>query len=327
MSPRKDDQDVIPDARVLGLLLAHILGNNYALLSLFSGDLDELVDKEDALANRLSDVTLRAAAGLPLLWAYVWGLEGATGEDLWPDTLLSGQLEQNADGTTQGKLLRITLDILLLATRHNADLFLMRTNLPSLPDFLFTRIYGREEPRPVEVTFPARDEWYQNAGAEDSQPLSEWTAPTASLRSLYLKLLRNLLRAGVTPAHTRRLFTLVRSLRPEREKSEPEKLDMESSSSEEPTADDASSDRLRKASRMSPMRIALPDPSMPNESLNAEVLDMIRDLMPARTPASFVFRGGKGGAEGGLEIADLKHAWPSSTRGFIFTVGIFCLPS
>jgi hypothetical protein len=285
LAPLRALAPTAPDARVLGLLLAYLFGNNYALLSVF-GELDV-----SALEAQLGEIALRCADGLPLWWAYVCGLGGEDSGDLFPDALLTGDLEADP-------LVHATIQIFCLLSRQLPDALLLRKHLPRLPEFLFTRIYGREDPRPVQVTFPPRPEWYADADAEDVRPCPEWVAPGAELRALYAELLGNLLKGGVAPEQAWRLFELVRHVTP----GTPASQDSE-------TKPEPEEDESRRGPISRNLKVVIPE----TETLDDDILNMIHSLMPRCTPDMFVFRG-----HGGVELRDMAHAWPSSTRGFMF---------
>lgn len=311
----------------LGLLLSHILDNNYTLRSLFAdvGTVDS-ASVCQWLDDKLGEVFLRRADALPLLWSYVWGLEdeadGSSTDQTIPYTKVlecaSGEREQDE---ARAKLALITIRILDIAARSSkANAMLIQSRLPWLSDFLVTRIYGLAPKREFEDTFPARIEWFQNANAEDgpeTQPT--WVAPSDQLRAAYLSLLRQQLQCGVTTPLTWRLVQLVRKVPPA---PAPKPAAIASSGTVTPTTEQEQENESpsRPFRGKTPLKITMPSaPDDKDESLVHEVLDLLKIAMQNQTPSAFILRGARGNAEGGLEIPDLGRVWPNSTKGLIFT--------
>lgn len=286
---------------MFSLLLAHILDNNYALLSLFKGgghDIDaEALDK-------VGDVRLRWPAAIPLLWAYVLGPPpSAKGKEraVLHDSARSGQVERDASPLQQ-KLILVLFRVLLLAAKSTPNLYLIKSFLPELGDFLITRLYGWGAPRQFDDTFPAREEFF--ADADESKAASlEWSAPDSELREVYLSLLKRVLEAGTTTEETWRLFSLVRKVPATGRSSTPQ-----------PETPDSSGNPFKGKA---PLKIATDTP-LEEETLDREVLDLIHNAMTNRNPDSFVFRSNHNDASG-IEVPDLGKPWPSSTRGFFFS--------
>ncbi|KAL7420576.1 Beige protein-like 1 [Cryptotrichosporon argae] len=199
------------DGQVLGLLLAHILSNNYALLSLFA-DLGDMADVEQRLG---SDLVLRSTGGLKLLWAYLWdsdhGTSGSTDGRFAFDWVAAGQSEGVDGDDDRARLVELSMRVLLAAAGSStANLLVIHARLPGLTDFLCTRLYGPEPKRHYETTFPAREDWYAPSERAESPAPPAWRAPLASLRGVYLALLRRMLEAGVSQAQAWRLFSLLK---------------------------------------------------------------------------------------------------------------------
>ncbi|WOO83333.1 Beige 1 [Vanrija pseudolonga] len=323
-----------PDVRILGLLLAHILNNNYSLLSIFGSpeSIDSVLKSEDALTSKLGEVTISKPAALPLLWSYLWGLSDAepvspkgkereTGEE---DVLFAGGFEPTSG--LKPKLVLLVIQIFRLAAVSAAGLFQLKNYLPSLADFLLTRLYGWAPERKFAVTFPAREEWYQNASAEDAPPKPTWTPAEEPLRAAYLALLKRLLEAGTSPEQTWRLFQLVRKVPPRPKPLTPIQEGNEDSGAGTPNAAQSpppSASSAKSLRGKANLKLVVPPSPQGEETLDLEVLEVIHKAMHARTPDVFVFRGGQGIADGGIETSDIGRNWPSSTKGFIFTSWIY----
>ncbi|KAL1405839.1 Beige protein-like 1 [Vanrija albida] len=322
-----------PDVRILGLLLAHILNNNYSLLSIFGSpeSIDSVLKSEDALTSKLGDVTISKPAALPLLWAYLWGLSDAepvspkgkerdTGEE---DVLFAGGFG-GPPGSLKAKLVLLVIDIFRLAAISAAGVFQLKNYLPTLADFLLTRLYGWAPERQFAVTFHAREEWFQNANAEDAPPKPTWTPAEEPLRSAYLALLKRLLEAGTSPEQTWRLFQLVRKVPPKAKPLTPIQEANEDSGAGTPNAlsPPPSASSAKSFRGKATLKVVVPAPPL-EETLDLEVLEIIHKAMHARTPDVFVFRGGHAIADGGIELSDIGRSWPSSTKGFIFTSWIY----
>ena len=317
-----------PDSRVLAHLMSHALNDNYSILSVVT-ESQSYTDED--LREKLGEVTVRRGAVLPLLWAYLWGLDASLTsgtrkgkerdyEDVLEERLLhSGELEDAANGT----LLRTVMQILQLAAQSSTgNIFAIRRHLPRLDDFLMTRVYGYTKERKYEITFPARHDWCDDLPDDETDQLP-WTRPSKELRAVYLALLRRVLEGGVEQQLVWRLFSLV--------KVSANALDQRSTGTSgistpltSPPLDGstpAAATSIPKArKRPKPaLHISTTIKSDDEERLDPEVLDLIRHCMKARWPGAFVF-GGSGDAEGGLELRDMVKAWPSGQKGFNFSV-------
>ncbi|BEI85638.1 hypothetical protein CcaverHIS002_0510390 [Cutaneotrichosporon cavernicola] len=310
-----DDADTA-DAEVLGILLSHLLGNNYTLRSLFTGP------KVDADAV-LKDAHLRWAQGLPLLWAYIWGLEKG---DLEREALYDGAREATATPAVW-----LTLCVIRALAADRTNLLLIRANLPALPEFLVTRIYGYEPERHFDVTFPPRDEWFQNVQAEPVAPAREWFAPSAEGRALYLSLLQRVVTGGMDTQITWRLFQLVRKAPPKPPRIEPDSI--ASSGAATPIARPASPgaefvtpastpgpDTPRSQKKRPTLKIKLSPPL--HESLDTEVLDLVRRAMRSHNPHAFIFRSAPGVEDGSLDLSELDRPFPPAAKGFVFAAWV-----
>lgn len=318
---------------MLGLLLSHILDNNYTLRSFFvdPAAIDSTL-ASDTLGDKLGDVVVRRPNALPLLWSYLWGREASEDESEPPattssfadDGLLSGEAEQDE---ARSRLLLMTVRILNTAARSSkANALVITSHLPELPEFLLTRLYGWEPKRHFDDTFPARVEWYENAHVEEAESRPPWIAPSEGLRKAYLSLLQRLLECGTATHLSWRLIQLVRKVPPKAER--PESQSLPGSGAVTPTGrsspareDDTPSKPFRGRT---PLKISVaPTPEPEDETLNHEVLELTQIAMKSRNPSSFVFRGGRGNAEGGLEIPELGRLWPNSTKGFVFSSWVY----
>lgn len=297
----------------------------------------------------LKDAHLRWGQGLPLLWAYMWGVHTPSPSTASPsdkgkaretDTspgrlkerdkgeLYSGKLEESAPPSVL-----LTLRVLLALTANRTNLLLIRAYLPHLPEFLLTRIYGWEPQREFDITFPPRDEWYQNAHAESSTPPRDWTVPTDTWRAMYLALLQRVVTGGVNPQVAWRLFELVRKVPPK----EPKMLEgidsMVSSGvatpTEQPSSPGASgitvaagsgNDTPRSQKKKPTLKIKVKTPRV--ETLDTEVLDLVRRAMRSHNPQAFVFRSAPHVEDGGLEIPELGRPFPNNGKGFVFATWV-----
>lgn len=326
---------------MLGILLSHLLGNNYTLRSLFTGPADVDVDAV------LKDAHLRWAQGLPLLWAYVWGLHTPSPTMTSPadkgkgrdsenspermkerdrEALYGGLLEANAPPSVQ-----LTLRVILAMAANRTNLLLLRAHLPELPEFLLTRLYDWEPEREFDVTFPPRDEWFQNAHAESSITPHEWQEPSALSRALYLALLQRVVTGGVDAQITWRLFELVRKVPPKPKRAEPDSVassgaatpiartgSPESSTVSLPGPEEGGTPRSQK--KKPTLRLKITPPV--SESLDTELLDLIRRAMRSHNPHAFIFRSAPSVEDGGLEISELGRPFPPSTKGFLFATWV-----
>lgn len=290
--------------RVFSLLLAHIFDNNYALLSLFQSDSDSI---DTSALGKVGDLRLRWPAAIPLLWAYVLGPPpSAKGKEraVVQDLAQSGQVEKEASPTQQ-KLMLLFFRVLLLAARSIPNLYLIKSYLPQLGDFLITRLYGWRIPRHFDDTFPPREEWFANVNAvRETKP--EWTAPTQELKEVYLALLKRVLEAGTNTEEAWRLFSLVRKVPVATRASTPQP--------------DTPNSTVKPFRGKAPLKISIDTP-VEGETLDAEVLDLIQKAMARRNPNSFVFRSSHDD-DCGIDIPDVGKPWPSSTRGFFFSCWI-----
>lgn len=298
--------DAGPNPRVFSLLLAHILDNNYALLSLFKNG-GEDIDAE--ALEKVGDVRLRWPAAIPLLWAYVLGASpSAKGKEpaALYDAARSGLVEREASPMQQ-KLVLVLFRVLLLAAKSTPNLYLIKSFIPELGDFLITRLYGWGTPRHFDDTFPPREEWYADA-VEGKEAKPEWSAPTADLRAVYLSMLKRILEAGTTTEETWRLFSLVRKVPPAARVVTPLPE----------TPDTTGSGKLFRG--RAPLKIATDTP-LEGETLDNEVLSLIHNAVSHHNPDSFVFRSSPNDTSG-IEVPDLGKPWPSSTKGFFFSCWI-----
>lgn len=326
---------------MLAVLLAHIFDNNYSLLSAFKQS-DEVSDLDDSLG----DLRLRWGGALQALWAYLWGLEAskesAKGKEKARDPsrrffeVASGQLEQLDDNHRQ--LIETTLRILLLACqRSTANLFILHKKLPFLQDFLLTRLYGYTPDRKYAETFPARSDWIDRDEDEDEEDQSrpEWVEATPILREVYLILLRKLLEVGSDAKTTWRLFSLVKTTESQRRRKDGSTLNSglqtptPQSSTRSTTPIPPSDDAVQQTNGGTPTRKRRPHLTIPTsatpavmdmERLDVEILDLIRHGMRSRWPDMFVFRGGHGMSEAGVELSDMGRAWPAAQKGFNYSV-------
>ena len=326
------------DPQIFLHLLAHILSDNYTILSLLSPTtktLEQLTD--DELKEKLGDLTVKRAAALPLLWAYLWGLEDSSPDSNGkgkgkerPRTeeermLQAGELEKEVDQP----LLRLGLGVLALAAQSStANLFSIRYHLPDLPELLMTRLYGYPAERKYEITFPARDDWCDDLPEEDEVAWSKsWTAPSDELRSVYLALFRRLLEAGVTQQLVWRLFSLAKvsanALNADGSVSTSLGVTPSDSVVTSPGLEDTAMNTTPRGTKKRPKPSLLISTTLKapdEERLRPEILELIRHAMKARWPPAFVFRGGNGENEGGLEMKDIGKQWPSGAKGFNFSV-------
>lgn len=328
-----NDHDHLPKAEVLGHLLAHIFNNNYTILSAFRSSLPSEGESSDdpVLGAKLGELVLRWGPALPLLWAYLWGMDepsakGKAKANPQQETAFRCGVYER-DDEERGRMVDLTFRVILTAAQSStANLFLIDSHLPQLKDFLVTRLYGIEPKRKYEATFPPRDDWHVREEGEEEYEEETWYEPSPALRALYFALLRRMLEAGVTQQLTWRLFTLARS------PSKPTPADTTNGSSPyaseaEPTPlQDHDTPRPRQKSRRPPHLTIATSPSPAGygtSRLQVEVLDLIRHAMKARWPAAFVFRGGQGDEEGGLELWDMGRPWPAPLKGFHFSVSRF----
>lgn len=328
------------------MLLAHIFDNNYSMLSVFKEGADS---DETRLGDALGDVRLRWGGALKALWSYLWGFkslsESTKGKERARDTerhfmeMASGQLE-NAD-TKHRAIIETTFRLLLLACQRSpTNLFIIMDKLPFLQEFLLCRLYGFVPPRKYAETFPARRDWIdrmEDEEEDDTTTKREWVEPPASLRVVYLALLKKVLETGVDPKTTWRLFSLVKtseSVRRRKDESAthsgshtPTPQPTTRPTTPVPRADIESlgeqQETPRAKSRKRP-HLTIPGsaaaPVIDIERLDLEVLDLIRHAMRSRWPTMFVFRGGRGMSEAGVELNDMGRAWPTAQKGFNFSV-------
>ncbi|GMK59712.1 hypothetical protein CspeluHIS016_0803180 [Cutaneotrichosporon spelunceum] len=310
-----EDADT-PDREVLGILLSHLLGNNYTLRSLFAGP-------EADVDAALKDAHLRWARGLPLLWAYIWDLDKG---DTDREALCGGQPE-----ATASPVVWLTLRVLRALATDPTNLLLIRANLPDLPQFLLTRIYGYEPERHFDITFSPRDEWFQNVQAESVVRARKWIAPSPEVRALYLSLLQRVVTSGVDTQIAWRLFQLVRKAPPKQPRIEPGSVT--SSGAATPTARPASPsvesatpastpgpDSPRSQKIKPTLKIKLSPPVY--ESLDTEVLDLVRRAMRSHNPHAFIFRSAPGIEDGSLVLKELDRPFPPATKGFVFAAWV-----
>lgn len=225
----------------------------------------------------------------------------------------------------------LTLRVLLAMTADRTNLLLIRANLPDLPQFLLTRVYGWEPEREYDVTFPPRDEWFQNAHAETSSAPHEWREPNTTARAVYLALLQRVVTGGVDAQITWRLFELVRKVPPK-----PKVLEgmdsVASSGAATPTAQPSSpgtsavslpgvdTPKSQKKKPTLKLKLNLTPPG--GETLDTEVLDLIRRAMRSHNPHAFIFRSAPSVEDGGLELSELDRPFPPSTKGFVFATWV-----
>lgn len=317
-----------PDPKILAHIMSHVLNDNYSLLSVVT---DSQSYAEEELREKLGELTIQRGAALPLLWAYLWGLDPSpTTEtrkgkerdyhDVQEERLLcSGELEQSANSA----LLRTVVQVLLLAAQSSViNIFTIRRHLPRLDDFLMTRLYGYTRKRKYDVTFPARDDWCDDL-PDDESDLLLWRRPSNELRTVYVALLRRLLEAGVEQRLVWRLFGLVKvsanSLAQRSAGTSGISTPLTSPRPDGMTQIDPTSKAKARKRPKPALQISTTIKSEDEERLDTEVLDLIRHCMKARWPAAFVF-GGSGPAEGGLELRDMVKTWPSGQKGFNFSV-------
>ena len=334
---------ITPQPDILAVLLAHIFDNNYSLLSIFKDG--EEADK--ALSeDTLGDVRLRWGGALKALWAYLWGSRGPSestkGKERAQDTerqftqVASGQLE-NADPQHR-EMIETTFRLLLLACQRSpTNLFIIMDKMPFLQEFLLCRLYGFVPSRRYAETFPARRDWIDRMEDDEDMAKPEWREAPTSLRVIYLALLKKVLETGVDPKTTWRLFSLVKTSESVRRlKDESANQSGAQTPTPQPTTrpttpvarTDTGSpgehqDTPRARSRKRP-HLTIPGtattPVIDIERLDLEVLDLIKHAMRSRWPNMFVFRGGRGMSESGIELNDMGRAWPTAQKGFNFSV-------
>ncbi|KAK4689020.1 hypothetical protein P7C73_g1097, partial [Tremellales sp. Uapishka_1] len=317
-----------PNARILGLLLSHVFSNNYNIITL----INSAVPQEDPakLAEKLGgELVLKWGGALPLIWSYLWSLKEETDASVngkgkgkassaeWR-LLCSGDLESDE---SRAKLIETVLRLLLVALQSIPNLFIVRSHLPRLPDFLLTRLYGPERQRKYQVTFPSKDEW----SVEEDEVEMEWKAASKALREVYLAALKRVLEAGTTQSITWRLFTLIR-IPPVEDNAIHEVgtarngLASDSSSSEDTSLVNTPT-KTTARKRPPPLHLVIsPNPSTAqSERLDPEILDLLKLSMKARWPDVFVFKGGRGESAGGLEMRDVGRPWIGAQKGFNFS--------
>lgn len=324
---------------VLAHLMAHIFNDNYTILSVVPKLVKAESDLSEAdLRQQLGELSLRRAEALPLLWAYIWGLDEDFSFNKGKSRADESRSRDPWDGSLEKSLdhgvLAITLSALSIAAQtSHANLFAICQNLPDLPHFLLTRLYGPPKQRKYETTFPPRDDWCDDLPAEGYQ--MPWQAPEERLRSVYLGLLRRLLDGGVDQEIVWRLFNLVKaspgsdtepSTRHTSEAVTPALEGAEGFPPGEPLL--ATTNRSSAKKRPKPgLHISTSTRPPDEERLEPEVLELIRQCMRSRWPSSFCLRGGSAGQEGGIELADIGRAWPPAPKGFNFSVSTTCGPS
>jgi hypothetical protein len=165
---------------------------------------------------------------------------------------------------------------------------------------------------------------------DDQEPA--WKAPSTSLRATYLSLLRKLLETGVNQKITWRLFELVKTTEADRRKKDEHQEEKVHSETSTPTGTapptptkiragtEESTLTMKKKRPQLTLAPTTPLPVANMERLDAEVLDLLRHAMRSRWPDMFVFRGGRGISEAGIELPDLGRAWPGAQKGFHFSV-------
>jgi len=328
---------ILPDARILSYLLAHIFDNNYSLLSIF----DTPAEDAPPPADRLGELKLRWGGALPLLWAYMWGqnipADSKKGKEKARDTdrlfkeVIAGQQENLSGQHT--RLVETTFKLLLSSTQGTSNLFILSSKLDLLSEFLVNRLYGPAKKRTYADTFPARRDWVDRDDDEDDQEPT-WKAPSKSLRVTYLALLRKLLETGVNQKITWRLFELVKTTEADRRKKDEQHEEKAQSGTSTPIstapptptksqagAEDSTLTMKKKRPQLT-LTPTAPLPVADMERLDAEVLDLLRHAMRSRWPDMFVFRGGRGISEAGIELPDLGRAWPGAQKGFHFSVSV-----
>ena len=328
---------ILPDARILSYLLAHIFDNNYSLLSIF----DTPAEDAPPLADRLGELKLRWGGALPLLWAYMWGqnipADSKKGKEKARDTdrlfkeVIAGQQENLSEQQT--RLVETTFKLLLSSTQGTSNLFILSSKLDLLSEFLVNRLYGPAKKRTYADTFPARRDWVDRDDDEDDQEPT-WKAPSKSLRETYLALLRKLLETGVNQKITWRLFELVKTTEADRRTKDEQQEEKAQSGTSTPistapptpaksqaAAEDSTLTMKKKRPQLT-LTPTAPLPVADMERLDAEVLDLLRHAMRSRWPDMFVFRGGRGISEAGIELPDLGRAWPGAQKGFHFSVSV-----
>ncbi|WWD18748.1 hypothetical protein CI109_103202 [Kwoniella shandongensis] len=318
-----------PESQIIALLLSHICNDNYSIVSLFQTHRTAKHAPELTTAfitSRLGDVIIRpsTSGALRLLWAYIRGesSKGKGKERAWTGDFETGEEEY------QAKLIELTLQTLLVAAQASTpNLFALATQIPDLAEFLITRLYGPDEKRVYEETFPARADWQEREPEDEDLGDANWQGPDDGLRRIYIALLRRVLEAGVNQRVTWRLFGLVKTTIPPTERHF--KSNGESSSSlvsgdgtsTTPDSVDSEPDRIVQRTKQKPnLHISTTDTQAEgDEGLHAEVLDLIRHSMKARWPDVFVFRGGAGDSLGGLQLRETGRAWMNAHKGFNFS--------
>jgi hypothetical protein len=344
-SSRPSDSRALPDSKILSVILAHIFDNNYSLLSVF----DATTPESSGLDEKLRDLKLRWGGGLPLLWAYMWGLDAPSDSKKGKEKagsasqsfleIATGQLEKGDEAHT--KQLQITFQTILIAAQRSAsNLFILAQKLDLLSEFLLYRLYGPAKNRKYAEAFPARPDWIDRYGEDLGDEITyAYRPPTPTLREVYLSLFKKMLEAGVTQKITRRLFEVVKTTEADRRKADEEVLNSGTQTptdiSSTPTkgfrrtpgpseADETISTLTSKLKRRPQLTLVptTPPPVADMERLNAEVLDLLRHGMRSRWPDIFVLRGGNGISEAGIELSDLGRAWPAGQKGFHYSVSL-----
>ena len=330
----------IPDVQILAHLLAYILNNNYTTLSLLRSHStpEEPVDVTPGLKEKLGGLVVRWGGALPLLWTYLWGMDEPSvkgkgkASPRQGEACLCGSFER--DDPERARMVDFVFRVILSAAQASiANLFLINICLPTIKDFLIIRLYGHEVKRHYEVTFPPRSDWHVGDGDEADSENLVWTEPSPILRTVYLALFRRMLEAAVTQRLTWRLFSIVKasSKTRKRERSASShgvvmSADDDSGPSQQPSTlpMDLNETPRPPRKRQKPPHLTIPSETVPArfevDTLNYEVLDLLRHAMKARWPAAFVFRGGEKGDEGGLELADIGRPWAIPQKGFTFSV-------
>ncbi|EIW67561.1 hypothetical protein TREMEDRAFT_33244 [Tremella mesenterica DSM 1558] len=321
-----------PNGKVLSYLLAHILNNNYALLSLSLSD----------PCPNYGELYLRWPRALPLLWSYLWTQPLSHSSTLVSDkpdgcdqdeqyTLIThGHFEtSNQPSDNHAKLVLRFFQILLqIIQSSTANLLSVHTHLPRLAEFLLIRLYGPDIPRKYDVTFPPRAEWHEGV---TSPVLVEWKPPSEELRGIYLELLRRMLDAGVSQEITWRLFTLVKTQQEFNSglststtgvNGKSELSSTKLNNIKVPVAmkgKEKEKGKMKSRNGPLPHLTILPLEGAQKETLRYEVLQLIKDSIRARPPNAFVFRPGE---RGGLILRDLGKTWVTSQKGFNFSCWI-----
>lgn len=316
-----------PNPQVLAHLLAHALNDNYILLSLFNEAKVPMGPPAADIKDRLGNLILQRPAALSLLWSYVFGLEKPDqsilgkrkgkerSTDLDDDYVLSGEGEK-----AHQSIVKLFFEIVLASAQSSsANLFALRRHLPNLPEFLITRLFGYPIKRKFEVTFPAREDWYDDNGNFDDGDDDHlpWSEPSPELRKTYFSLLRKILEAGVDQSLTWRLFSLLKIVK---------KHGAETTSAvtspplEDVAGDETPTKRDKKRPKAPMLSINTQPPRIDEEKLDPEILELVRHAVKSRWPDVFVFRGGTGENNGGLEMKDLGRVWPAGPKGFNFSV-------